>query len=221
MNVATVLKQSTTTSARMSSNIHHQRTELSALSSSFRFDHNLNRKNGKVNGLVTFQDEDQSSFLSSSPLPPPSSPSSSTLSKPSSLQSKPIKSTVLMESNSILNVVHRPDHHQHHQRQPNYRRHSMSVQDERLLKILKSAPDEPLYMNTTASATTATKATATATANNRSIINDNNKSTADNLLMQYESATSSITTTSADNENRPPPSTDKNTEAAANNIEGD
>lgn len=234
MNVATVFKQSTTTSARMSSNIHHhQRTELSALSGSIRFDHNLNRKNGKLNGLAaTIRDEEQSSFLSSSPklsastkqpTKPTSSSSkaaaaaSSTFSTKSSVQRKPIKSTaILMESNAILNVVQRPG------LQQNFRRHSMSVQDERLLKILKSAPDEPLYMTTTptATATTATVgATATAAAsNNRSVIGDNNKCTADNLLMQYESATSSITTTRAandnyENENRPPPTTDKNTVA--------
>lgn len=232
MNVATVFKQSTTTSARMSSNIHHhQRTELSALSGSLRFDHNLNRKHGKLNGLVPKRpDNEQSSFLSSSPklctsTKQPSSTAStaapSTFTK-NSVQRKPIKSTtILMESNAILNVVQRPGHQQ------NFRRHSMSVQDERLLKILKAAPDEPLYMTTAAAATatTATGATATATSasNNRSTINDSNKCTADNLLMQYEAATSSITTTCAadnyENENRPPPITDKNT-VAAHIVEG-
>lgn len=219
MNVATtVFKQSTTTSARMSTNVHHhQRTELSALSGSIQFDRNLNRKNGKVNGLAKFH-EQQTFSLSS----PPLSPSKSSKLK-SSVQGKPIKATtILMESNSILNVVQRPD------QQKAYRRHSMSVQDERLLKILKATPDEPLYINGITSATTASTTAAAAVANNQSFINDD-RNTADNLLMQYEvatataAATSSFTTDSVhnyENENRPPQPTDKNIAAVAN-IEGE
>lgn len=207
----------------MSSNIHHhQRTELSALSGSIRFDHNLNRKNGKLNGLVTaHHGEEKSSSPSAKQQQQKQALASSTTLTKSAVQHKPIKSNnVLMESNAIWNVVQRPGQHQQ-----NFRRHSMSVQDERLLKILKSAPDEPLYMTSpTATATTATRATATATSSNhRSTINDRNKCTADSLLMQHESATSSITTTRAadnyENENRPPTTADKNT-VAANTVEG-
>lgn len=221
MNVATVFKQSTTTSARMSTNIHHhqhhhrQRTDSpSALSSLIRFDHNLNRtKNGKHNGLVDEQPQ---------PPPPPSGKSTkatiataSTVAKSSAAGAqfgKSIKSaTILMESNTILNVVHRP-----YQPQPSHnyqrRRHSMSEQDERLLKILKAPPDQPLYIN--------------GTTNWSTTINSDDNRSADNLHMQYESATSSIHTVNCENENRPPPppppppSIHKASAAAANN-EGD
>lgn len=159
MNIATVFKQTTTTSAgRMTTSRIHHRTELSTLSS-INFD-NLKRK--KLSG-----------------------------------QLPQTKSCVLMESNSVLNVVQElGNEHRHH------RRNSLSLTDERLLKILSAPPDEPLYINDTA--------------NNRTTLNgDINNSSGDNLLIQYEAATSSIVAVD-DYENLPP--ADKC--AVANNIEG-
>lgn len=160
MNIATVFKQTTTTSAgRMTTSRIHHRTELSTLSS-INFD-NLKRKN--LSG-----------------------------------QLPQTKSCVLMESNSVLNVVQElGNEHRHH-----HRRNSLSLTDERLLKILSAPPDEPLYINDKA--------------NNKTTLNgDINKSSGDNLLIQYEAATSSIVTVD-DYENLPP--ADKC--AVATNIEG-
>lgn len=104
-----------------------------------------------------------------------------------------------MESNSVLNVVQESDND--HLRR---RRHSLSVRDEQMLRILSAPPDEPLYINGSP------KSAATLQA-------DNNCSS-DNLLMQYEAATSSITgRDDYENENLPPTNDNKN---AAANIEG-
>lgn len=167
MNIATVFKQSTTTSAaRMSTSRIHHRTELSTLSS-INFD-NLKRKKLNSGQLPQYQQ----------------------------LCSKQTKSSVLMESNSVLNVVQELGNDRHHCRK------SMSLTDERLLKILSAPPDEPLYINDTA--------------NNKTTLNRNiNNSSGDNLLVQYEAATSSIVAVD-DYENLPP--ADKC--AVATNIEG-
>lgn len=170
MNVATVFKQSTTTSARMSTNIH--RTELSSLSS-IRFDQSATHKKKSVSGQAHHQ---------------------------LSINKHQIKTTtVLMESNSVLNVRQESDTDHHLQyRQRQQRRHSLSVRDERLLKILSAPPDEPLYINGTPD----TKSTLNGD-------NDSSSST-DNLLMQLEEATSSITAIDDyENENLPP-TNDKN-----------
>lgn len=174
MNIATVFKQSTTTSARMSTNIH--RTELSSLSS-IRFDQLSRQK--KISSGQAHQQQ-------------------------LAINKHQIKTTtnILMESNSVLNVRQQSDNEPHRQRQQ--RRHSLSVRDERLLKILSAPPDEPLYINGTPN----TKSTSNG---------DSNSSSADNLLMQLEAATSSITAIDDyENENLPP-TNDKN---AVANIEG-
>lgn len=187
MNVATVFKQSTSTSARMSTNIH--RTELSALSS-IRFDQ-INKKignNSKSNNqsIATTKAADHSK-------------------QPSAIR-KQITSAILMESNSVLNIVQEPDNEYARRHR---RRLSLNVRDERLLKILSAPPDEPLYISGTAN-------------NKAATINvSDNSGTGDNL---YEAATSSITAVNdyenRENENLPPPPqpTDKNVVA---NIEGD
>lgn len=163
MNIATVFKRqySTTSAARMSTSRIDHRTELSTLSS-INFD-NLNRK--KISGQLP-QYQQQSC-------------------------SKQTKPNVLMESNSVLNVVQELGHDRHH------RKNSLSLTDERLFKILSAPPDEPLYIIDTP--------------NNKSTLNgDINDSSDANLLLQYETATSSI------DENLPP--ADKC--VVATNIEG-
>lgn len=189
MNVATVFKQSTTTSARMSTNIHH--TELSSI----RFDQ-LNRQKINSNGQKHHQQQQQY---------PPKQASlvKKAITTATVINNKQVKTTtVLMESNSVLNMVQETDN-EHLRR----RRHSLSVRDERLLKILSAPPDEPLYIN--------------GTPPNHKIaptfITDNN-CLSDNLLIQYEAATSSITGRDEyENENLPPTNDNKN---AATNNEG-
>ncbi|XP_031632861.1 uncharacterized protein LOC116346784 isoform X2 [Contarinia nasturtii] len=150
MNIATVFKQSTTTSARMSTNIHS--TELSTLSS-INFD-KFKRK--KIYG----QSHQQSC-------------------------GKQIKTSVLMESNSVLNVVQElgNDRRRH--------RHTFGMGEQQLFKMLSSTPDEPLFINDTA--------------NSKAALNGCVNNSGDNLLIQYETATSSIATVDEyENENLPP-----------------
>ncbi|XP_055311627.1 microcephalin isoform X2 [Sitodiplosis mosellana] len=160
MNIATVFKQSTTTSAaRMSTSRIHHRTELSTLSSI----DNLKRK--KISGQLPQHQQQQSVCRTQT------------------------KSSVLMESNSVLNVVQElgNDHRHRHQ----HRRNSLSLTDERLLKILSAPPDEPLYINNKA------------TLNGNDISSSN--SPGDNLLIQYEAATTTSSIVAVDDyENLPP-----------------
>lgn len=107
-----------------------------------------------------------------------------------------------MESHSV-NVVQEPGNDRR-------RRHSFTLRDEQLLKILSAPPDEPLYINDTAI--------------NKTTLNGDINSFGDNLLIQYETvaAAAAATATSSiaavddyENENLPP--ADK---FAVANIEG-
>lgn len=104
------------------------------------------------------------------------------------------KTSILMETNTMLNVVQETanDHH--------LRRYSFSMSRERLFQILSAPPDEPLYNSPTAANTTK--------------LNGDNNTSGSNLLVQYEATTSSIVAVD-DYENLPP--ADK---CALANIEG-
>lgn len=185
MNVAIVCKQSTTTSERMSTSIHH--TKFSTFNS-INFD-NLNRNDGNKESNNGINSRGQPHHHHLQQKYQPSQPAQQAFGKQN-------RATVLMESNSVLNVVQEVDNDR--------RRQSFTMRDEQLLKILSAPPDEPLYINDT----TNNKATININTNN------DNSNSGDNLLMQFKAATSSIVAVD-DYENLPP--ADK---CAAANIEG-
>lgn len=118
MNINTaVLKQS----ARMSSSIHTP--DLSTLSG-VKFDKFISKKS------IAQQQSQQKPLKTLHQIHNQATKTSTTTTT----------NAVLMESNSITNAFIR-------KKFDNERRHSLSVRDERLLKVLSAPPDEPLYID--------------------------------------------------------------------------
>lgn len=131
MSIATtVLKQTTTTSARMSTNIH--RTELSTLAS-INFD---NKKIASENLCKTKQLHSFGQQQSNNNKQTPNNNKNSIHTSEISVTN----SGILMESKTLLNVIRTESDNDR-------RRHDFTLDDERLLKILSLPPDEPLYIN--------------------------------------------------------------------------
>lgn len=188
MNVATtVLKQTTTTSVRMSNSVHC--SDLSTLNIHNKFDDNFNNKK-------KFSAQQQQQLLVQ---PKPSS------SKYNTINNQNIANGILMESNSLTNVTARK------KTDMVQRRHTFCLRDEDLLKVLSAPPDEPLYINdNNINSTPAPTTTAIFQLNGD--CNDNNYGVHTQLTsnsVQYDEeviATSSIVSSISvdDNENLPP-----------------
>lgn len=130
MSIATtVLKQTTTTSARMSTNIH--RTELSTLASinfdnkKFSSDNLCKTKQLYSVGQQQLKNNKQTAKNNKNPT--------------KTTKTSATNSNILMESKT-LNVIQTGSDNDR-------RRHDFVLSDERLLNILSMPPDEPLYTN--------------------------------------------------------------------------
>lgn len=131
MSIATtVLKQTTTTSSRMSPDIHC--TELSTLAS-INFDNKKIASENLCNTKQLYSVGQQQSNNNKQTANNNKNPNNST-------KTSATNSSILMESKTLLNVIRTESDNDR-------RRHDFVLDDERLLKILSMPPDEPLYTN--------------------------------------------------------------------------
>lgn len=192
MNVATtVLKQTTTTSVRMSNSVHC--SDLSTLNIHNKFDDNFNNKKEfsaqQHHKLVLLQPKQSSSKA-----------------QYNSINNQKITNGILMESNSITNVTARK------KTDMVQRRHTFCLRDEDLLKVLSAPPDEPLYINDNNINSAAVTTTATTICQLNGDSDDNNYGVQTQLTRNSMQCNKEIIATSSivnsisvdDNENLPP-----------------